>query len=344
MDESVPNRVTEEREMNNLNPTISIIVPVYNTALYLPKCLDSIAAQTFTDFEVLMIDDGSTDGSGEICDRYSQSDSRFIAIHQSNQGVSASRNNGLKQARGNYIAFVDSDDYVHPQMLELLYKAIRQGEYDLSVARYLSVNVGTEIEIQRIIEFHSQELSAEDILCKLFGKSGEDIQYIVVWNKLYDRRLLANICFSALKVSEDLLFNVEVFSKVRQAIEVDSKLYYYTQRNTSASHSVSEKQIIDRIDASYTCLRYIPSGSAEEACCVTKLYKVLFSSRFFGRKEMYQKNVARRIKEVHKQIYKRFLQSKYISAVYKILFMGFFYCPLLYRVFVGFNELRAKRA
>lgn len=343
MDESVPNRVTEEREMNNLNPTISIIVPVYNTALYLSKCLNSIAAQTFTDFEVLMIDDGSTDGSGEICDQYSQSDSRFIAIHQSNQGVSASRNNGLKQARGNYIAFVDSDDYVHPQMLELLYKAIRQREYDLSVARYLSVNVGTEIEIQRIIEFHSQELSAEDILCKLFGKSGEDIQYIVVWNKLYDRRLLANICFSALKVSEDLLFNVEVFSKVRQAIEVDSKLYYYTQRNTSASHSVSEKQIIDRIDASYTCLRYIPSGSAEEACCVMKLYKVLFSSRFLGRREVYLKNVVRRIKEVHKQIYKCFLQNKYISTVYKILFMGFFYCPLLYRFFVGFNELRAKR-
>lgn len=329
--------------MNCLDPLISIIIPVYNTGKYLPKCLDSVAAQTFTDFEVLMIDDGSTDGSGEICDQYSQFDNRFIAIHQTNQGVSASRNNGLKRARGNYIAFVDSDDYVHPQMLELLYKAIRQGEYDLSVARYLSVNVGTEIEIQRIIEFHSQELSAEDILCKLFGKSGEDTQYIGVWNKLYDRRLLANICFSAFKASEDLLFNVEVFSKVRQAIEVDSKLYYYTQRNTSASHSVSEKQIIDKIDASYTCLRYIPSGSAEEACCVMKLYKVLFSSRFLGRREVYLKNVVRRIKEVHKQIYKCFLQNKYISTVYKILFMGFFYCPLLYRFFVGFNELRAKR-
>lgn len=344
MDEPVSNGTTKAKKMNSSNPTISIIVPVYNTEQYLPKCLDSIAAQTFTDFEVLMIDDGSTDGSGEICDRYSQSDSRFIIIHQSNQGVSASRNNGLKQARGNYIAFVDSDDYVHPQMLELLYMAIRQGDYDFSTARYLSVNIDQEIEIERIIEPRFRKLSAEEIICNLFGKSGEDVQYMVCWNKLYNKCLLENIYFSAFKVSEDLLFNIEVFSKVCQAIEVDSKLYYYTQRNTSASHSVSEKQIIDRIDASYTCLRYIPSGSAEEACCVTKLYKVLFSSRFFGRKEMYQKNVARRIKEVHKQIYKRFLQSKYISAVYKILFMGFFYCPLLYRVFVGFNELRAKRA
>lgn len=343
MDEPVSNGTTKAKKMNSSNPTISIIVPVYNTEQYLPKCLDSIAAQTFTDFEVLMIDDGSTDGSGEICDRYSQSDSRFIVIHQSNQGVSASRNNGLKQARGNYIAFVDSDDYVHPQMLELLYMAIRQGDYDFSTARYLSVNIDQEIEIERIIEPRFRKLSAEEIICNLFGKSGEDVQYMVCWNKLYNKCLLENIYFSAFKVSEDLLFNIEVFSKVCQAIEVDSRLYYYTQRNTSASHSVSEIQIIDRINASYTCLRYIPSGSAEEACCVMKLYKVLFSSRFLGRREVYLKNVVRRIKEVHKQTYKCFLQNKYISTVYKILFMGFFYCPLLYRFFVGFNELRAKR-
>ena len=325
------------------NAMISIIIPVYNVENYLNRCIDSVLSQTYKNLEIILIDDGSTDSSSKICDFYQEKDRRVIAYHKRNEGQGIARNYGIDRSKGEYIMFVDSDDYVHPQMLELLYKAIRQGEYDLSVARYLSVNVGTEIEIQRIIEFHSQELSAEDILCKLFGKSGEDTQYIGVWNKLYDRRLLANICFSAFKASEDLLFNVEVFSKVRQAIEVDSKLYYYTQRNTSASHSVSEKQIIDRIDASYTCLRYIPSGSAEEACCVMKLYKVLFSSRFLGRREVYLKNVVRRIKEVHKQIYKCFLQNKYISTVYKILFMGFFYCPLLYRFFVGFNELRAKR-
>lgn len=330
--------------MNSLNPTISIIVPVYNTERYLPKCLDSIAAQTFTDFEVLMIDDGSTDGSREVCERYSRSDSRFVTIHQSNQGVSGSRNNGLKQARGNYIAFVDSDDYVHPQMLELLYKAIRQGEYDLSVARYLSVNVGTEIEIQRIIEFHSQELSAEDILCKLFGKSGEDIQYIVVWNKLYDRRLLANICFSALKVSEDWLFNTEVFSKVHKVIEIDCKLYYYLQRSMSASRHISEKETTDRINALLACSKFLVPGSMEEACCIMKLYKVLFSSRFWNRKKAYYKNVVKQISEVHRQIFKRFLRSKYISFFYKVLFMGFFYCPLLYRAFVIFCELKTRKA
>ena len=297
MDEYVPNRVTEEREMNNLNPTISIIVPVYNTERYLPKCLDSIAAQTFTDFEVLMIDDGSTDGSREVCERYSRSDSRFVTIHQSNQGVSASRNNGLKQARGNYIAFVDSDDYVHPQMLELLYKAIRQGEYDL-----------------------------------------------VVWNKLYDRRLLANICFSTLKVSEDWLFNTEVFSKVHKVIEIDCKLYYYLQRSMSASRHISEKETTDRINALLACSKFLVPGSMEEACCIMKLYKVLFSSRFWNRKKAYYKNVVKQISEVHRQIFKRFLRSKYISFFYKVLFMGFFYCPLLYRTFVSFCELKSRKA
>lgn len=330
--------------MNCLNPTISIIVPVYNTERYLPKCLDSIAAQTFTDFEVLMIDDGSTDGAGEICDQYSLSDKRFITIHQSNQGVSASRNNGLKQARGNYIAFVDSDDYVHPQMLELLYKAIRQGDYDLSVAHYLSVNIGTKIENQKIIKPHFQELLTEEVLCKLFGKSGEDVQYMTVWNKLYDSRLLKNIRFADFKVSEDLLLNVELFSRIRKAVEINCNLYYYVQRNTSASHHVSKRHVTDRIKVSCECLNFLSPASLEESCCVTKLYKVLFSSRIQIEKESYRDDVMALIKGVHRQIFKRFLRSKYISFFYKILFMGFFYCPLLYRTFVTFCELKSRKA
>ena len=240
MDESVPNRVTEEREMNNLNPTISIIVPVYNTALYLSKCLNSIAAQTFTDFEVLMIDDGSTDGSGEICDRYSQSDSRFIAIHQSNQGVSASRNNGLKQARGSYISFIDSDDYVHPQMLELLYMAVCQGDYDFAM-------VYNKIVEEYITEFQSidipnlQKLYPKDLICNILGNSDMDGQYIVCTNKLYKKDLLKEVYFSEFKIAEDLVFNFKLFHKVNKAVLLKHDLYYYWKHETSAMYNVSEK-------------------------------------------------------------------------------------------------------
>lgn len=330
--------------MSNLHPIITIIVPVYNTEQYLTKCLDSIVSQTFTDFEVLLIDDGSTDGSGEICDRYSQSDSRFIAIHQSNQGVSASRNNGLKQARGSYIAFVDSDDYVHPQMLELLYMAIRQGDYDFSMACYQLVVESESVEYQKIVSPRLRELSSKEATCGLFGYSGEDLKYIVCWNKLYDKRLLEVVRFSGFKVSEDLLFNVEVFGKASKAVEVECNLYYYVQRGTSASHNISERQVIDRINASYACLKLLSLGSSEEACCITKLYKVLFSSRFRVKKEAYRRNIVKRVKEIHKQVCKRFFCNKHISASYKILFMGFFYCPLLYKVFIGLTELKARKA
>ena len=330
--------------MSNLHPIITIIVPVYNTEQYLTKCLDSIVSQTFTDFEVLLIDDGSTDGSGKICERYSRFDNRFITIHQLNQGVSASRNNGLQQARGKYIAFVDSDDCIHPQMLELLYETIRQGDYDFSMARYQSVVDNEQILFQDIVSPRLRELSPQEAICGLFGYSGEDVKYMVCWNKLYDKRLLETVRFSKFKVSEDLLFNVEVFGKVRKAVEAECNLYYYVQHNTSVSHSLSERQVMDRIDASYACLKFLAFGSVEEACCITKLYKVLFSSRFRVRKETYRRNVIKRIREVHKQISKRFLRSKHISISYKILFMGFFYSPLLYKAFIGFTELKARKA
>ena len=330
--------------MSNLHPIITIIVPVYNTEQYLTKCLDSIVSQTFTDFEVLLIDDGSTDGSGKICERYSRFDNRFITIHQLNQGLWASRNNGLQQARGKYIAFVDSDDYIHPQMLELLYEAIRQSDYDFSMARYQAVVENELVGFPRIVSPALRELSKKEAVCGLFGKSGEDVKYVICCCKLYDKELLRDVRFTDTKVSEDLLFNIEVFRKVRKAVEVECNLYYYLQRGTSLSHSLSERQVIDRINASYGCLKFLLSGSVEEAYCIMKLYKVLFSSRFRVRKEVYRRNVVKRVKEIHKQICRRFLCSKHISVFYKILFMGFFYCPLLYTVFVDFTESRVKKA
>ena len=108
--------------------TFTIVVPVYNVAAYLEKCLDSILAQTFTDFEAWLIDDGSTDGSGAICDRYAQRDRRLRALHVENGGVSRARNLGLDRAEGTYLVFVDSDDFVAPNLLDRLARAARIDE------------------------------------------------------------------------------------------------------------------------------------------------------------------------------------------------------------------------
>jgi len=115
---------------------ISIIIPVYNVEDYLARCLESILFQSFKDFEVLLIDDGSTDGSGKICDAYAQNDTRIRVIHKVNGGVSSARNVGLNNANGQYISFVDSDDFVHPCFLEFLYNSIKSSKADISICDY----------------------------------------------------------------------------------------------------------------------------------------------------------------------------------------------------------------
>ena len=112
---------------------ISVIVPIYNVEEYLPACIESILNQTYKDLEILLIDDGSTDNSGRICDKYAQCDNRCIVIHQLNSGEAEARNTGLDHANGEYISFIDGDDYIHPQMLEILYEALQKGDYDFSM-------------------------------------------------------------------------------------------------------------------------------------------------------------------------------------------------------------------
>lgn len=111
---------------------ISVIVPVYNVGEYLRQCVDSILSQTYSNLEIIAVNDGSTDGSGAILDEYREKDIRLIAIHQENQGVSAARNKGLDVATGDYIAFVDADDYIHPEMYEKLVKALEDNQADIS--------------------------------------------------------------------------------------------------------------------------------------------------------------------------------------------------------------------
>ena len=129
-------------------PKVSIIVPVYKAEAYLHRCVDSILAQTFTDFELLLIDDGSPDRSGEICDEYAQKDSRIRVIHKENGGVSSARQRGLDEAVGEYTIHVDSDDWVEPNMLEELYKKAKQDDADIVICDYFN-NIGTKQTICR---------------------------------------------------------------------------------------------------------------------------------------------------------------------------------------------------
>ena len=211
---------------------ISIIVPVYKVERYLVRCIDSILNQTFRDLEVILIDDGSSDHSSEICDDYSRKDNRIIVIHQKNKGVSAARNAGLDLAKGEYIGFVDSDDWVEPNMYEGLFNYIKSKEVDISICginRYNAsgVCVGTD--------FAGDSLFTKELLLKdLYGKPTKAGG--VVWNKLFSRSVVQGIRFSPqIKMAEDIVFLFKCYTKTTCAYHGNMTGYNVFEREESAT-------------------------------------------------------------------------------------------------------------
>lgn len=197
---------------------ISVIVPIYNVEEYLSTCIESILNQTYKNLEILLIDDGSTDNSGKICDMYAKRDSRCIVIHQLNKGLSGARNTGLDYATGEYISFVDGDDYIHPQMLEILYEALQKGDYDFSMALYKEVYVKENVLF--ISNYTFQEFDQDQLIYGLYNTSRKrnnysEMNFHVVWNKLYKKKLINNTYFVQTS-AEDTVFNTSIYLKCKK--------------------------------------------------------------------------------------------------------------------------------
>lgn len=212
---------------------ISVIVPVYNAEKYLPQCIDSILAQTYTDFELIIVDDGSTDRSGQICDEYKDKDSRVYVVHQENRGVSAARNAGIDMAKGEYIAFVDSDDFIHNQMLELLFFALTKYSVDISVCTSNSIKDRKSCSEKHYAQFNSERLTAEELLVR------HEWDYNYAWGKLYSKKLFSEIRYPEGKIFEDTLTTYKLLfkSKNTEIIWIDLPLYFYFYNEEGISHS-----------------------------------------------------------------------------------------------------------
>lgn len=214
-------------------PLVSLIIPVYNAADYLKECLDSVRAQTYPNFEVLLINDGSTDASADICHGYVSADSRFVLIDKPNTGVSDSRNQALAQARGKYLQFLDSDDWLTPDATATLVHAAESTGADLVLAHFYRV-VGERmaqrghIKKERILT--RQEFAAEMM------KAPANYYYGVLWNKLYRRSIIeGNHLRFPTDVSwcEDFLFNLNYIEHIRLVSTVPKPIYYYRKRENS---------------------------------------------------------------------------------------------------------------
>ena len=226
-----------------MNQTISVIVPVFNVAGYLPQCVDSILSQDYGNLEVILIDDGSTDGSGEICDRYAALNSRVRVIHQKNGGAAAAKNAGLRLATGEYLAFADSDDYLEPDAYGFLMKVLLETGADAVQGSFREV-YRNRAEEQRISE---EILEGYDYLLR-FPK---DFSCALLWNKLYRRALFDGVFFEEGHKIDDEYFTYQGFLQPRKVVRADRIVYNYRKRASSvmSSPESAERLVLDCLDS-----------------------------------------------------------------------------------------------
>lgn len=239
-------------------PTFSVIIPVYNVEKYLLGCLNSIKEQSYRDFEVIMIDDGSPDNSGKLCDEFAISDARFKVIHQKNQGLSGARNTGIALAKGQYLVFVDSDDKVKPKLLEKLFTNIE-------------ANNQPEVVVYGYTAFHKHEkktfiptlCSTEAIKTNVL----EDVWKAYAWNKCFKRRFF-KYEFPLSKKYEDLYIIPIILWEAKNISLVQDSLYLYNCLNeNSITTAKSNTKIFERLQARLQVLDYVNNNK------ITKVYK-----------------------------------------------------------------------
>ena len=208
---------------------ISVIVPVYKVEKYLKRCVDSILAQTYPCLEVILVDDGSPDGCPAICDEYAREDRRVRVIHKENGGLSDARNAGIDAAKGNFLGFIDSDDYVHPRFYELLLQALKEEGADIAGCDVKKIyETGTveeeEKEAVRSEIYSGREATANLYDAQLYLKS------VVIWNKLYKKELFKDVRFPKGKLHEDEFTSYRLLYQSKSVVYIDRAYYFYFQR------------------------------------------------------------------------------------------------------------------
>lgn len=214
------------------NVKVSVIVPIYNVEDYLPKCIDSIQKQSYDKLEIILVDDGSPDKCGDICEEYKLQDERIKVVHKPNGGLSDARNAGMEVATGEYYVFIDSDDYVHPQMIEKLLDACDKTGADMAVCGFKSVTENENIDMDTLNDVPVEEVvSDEDRISYFYEK--KYVEFVVAWNKIYPAKYFENIKYPKGKVHEDEFTTYKLLEKADKIAFIDVPLYFYVQRQSS---------------------------------------------------------------------------------------------------------------
>ena len=241
-------------------PIISIITTTYNIEKYLSGCLNCILGQTFEDFELILVDDGSTDSTGRICDEYARIDSRIRVIHQENKGVSDSWNHAMEYVRGQYVAFVDGDDLIHPRMYEYLYRAIIETQSDIAYCDYRRIfddRLITDFDLKA--NYNARISPKEEELKGIYNAHS----WAFIWKGLYSYDCIKDIRFLSGKSCQDRLWSSRAVLNAERIVRVDTVLYTYRVWGNSVSHKSFRKNYTDGVYVGVKLLEYLKENAPE---------------------------------------------------------------------------------
>ena len=307
---------------------ISIIIPVYNTEKYLEKCIKSVLNQSIKNIEVILIDDGSTDGSGIICDKYAKIDNRIIVIHQENKGVSTARNAGIQKSTGEYIGFVDADDYIESNMFEILCNNINNCNSDIVICNYnlIKKNKVQGKNFRNIKEIITREKFLYNMANNTFNG--------FLWNKLYKKSIiLKNNLKLDEKISycEDFVFNVEYSQFVNKASVVNYRLYNYVQRKESVVNRAFSSKRLDVLNSYNKIIDKLKNYNTS----IVRKYEILYTEEAIRLENLYLKSKYRNeydykiIKDAKRKYFKKVIFYKNLTLKQRIKFYIIYFFPYI---------------
>lgn len=325
-------QISLQEMVKNMVPLLTVIIPVYNVQKYLEKCVDSVLSQSYTNIEILLIDDGSIDGSSAICDRLSLKDLRITIIHKENGGLSDARNTGIREAKGEYIAFLDSDDYIDQSAYEIMINKMIDMDLDILTAYPVSVfEDGHLIRDAKKRIISEIIMRGEDYLASCIESN--NMLWAVQFN-MYRSELVKKCFFKHGILHEDMLWTPKVFLNAKRVMCLDLEFYYYLKRENSITHNKNRKK--NGIDLINTCYELEKSylnikNPKNKTIMMDNLVQIYLNGFYLARLSS---------EEIQREIKQEFLTGKAYSIKNKMKVMLFNISPNIYLLVNDITKIR----
>ncbi len=301
-----------------MDEKISIIIPVYKVEEYLPRCLDSIIQQTYKNLEIILVDDGSPDKCGEICDKYAAEDDRIKVIHKENAGVARARNDGIEIATGDYISFIDSDDWIAENTYEILYNGLKEYDADCSVGGCVTV-----IDKDGCLSPQERERVGVRCVSAQEAMKGVLLNGSAVWNRLFKREVFREIRFPIGRVNDDEVVALHAYAECEKIVFLDEDTYYYRIRSNSITTSKFSLRKVDCYYNSADNLEFVKKVCPELTQCAEFKYIKAMLYSYVNLKRMKKdeqvKEVLGNIKKDIRENKSMALKNPYVTMPMKIL-------------------------